>query len=89
MARGLARMDAPTGTFVSFSTAPGQVADDGEGQRNSPFTRHLLRAMRQPGQPIELTFKEVRRAVIDETKGSQVPWDNSSLVGNFMFKASP
>lgn len=84
--RGLARMDAPTGTFVAFATAPGKVASDGDGQRNSPFTRGLLSVIQRPNLPIELMFKEVRRMVIEETRGEQVPWDNSSLVGNFSFK---
>ena len=85
--RGLARMDAPTGTFVAFATAPGKVAMDGaKGQRNSPFTKNLLRAIQTPDMPIELMFKEVRRLVLEETKNEQVPWDNSSLVGDFVFK---
>ena len=33
--RGLARMDAPRGSIVAFSTAPGEVARDGDGF-NSP-----------------------------------------------------
>ncbi len=82
--RGLARMDAPTGSFISFATAPGQVASDGNG-RNSPFTKHLLQALKQPNVPIELVFKEVRRNVMAETAGEQVPWENSSLVGDFYF----
>lgn len=87
--RGLARMDAPTGTFVAFATAPGRVAlDGGRGQRNSPFTKNLLRAIQTPDLPIELMFKEVRRLVLEETKNEQVPWDNSSLVGDFVFKRS-
>lgn len=85
--QGLARMDAPTGTFVAFSTAPGRVALDGaKGQRNSPFTKSLLRAIQTPDVPIELMFKEVRRLVVDETKSAQVPWENSSLVGDFVFR---
>jgi len=84
--RGLARMDAPTGTFIAFATAPGKVAADGERQRNSPFTKSLLKAIQQPNLPIELMFKEVRRMVLEETKGEQVPWDNSSLVGDFAFR---
>ena len=85
--QGLSRMDAPTGTFVAFSTAPGRVALDGaKGQRNSPFTKNLLRAIQTPDVPIELMFKEVRRLVVDETKSAQVPWENSSLVGDFVFK---
>jgi hypothetical protein len=30
-------------------------------------------------------FKEVRRLVIEDTRGAQVPWDNSSLIGDFYF----
>ena len=85
--RGLARMDAPAGTFISFSTAPGSVAADGRG-RNSPFTKHLLQAMRKPDVPIELMFKEVRVGVMGETKGEQIPWDSSSLTGDFYFSRS-
>jgi hypothetical protein len=83
--KGLGRLDAPSGTFIAFSTAPGRVAEDGVGQRNSPFTRHLLSEMQAVDQPIELVFKEVRRKVMSETRGQQVPWDNSSLVGHFSF----
>ena len=39
--RGLAQMDAPAGTYVAFSTAPGKTAQDGDG-RNSPFTKNLI-----------------------------------------------
>ncbi len=81
---GLARMDAPAGSFISFATAPGQVASDGQG-RNSPYTKHLLQALKQPGMPIEQVFKQVRRKVMAETAGEQVPWENSSLVGDFYF----
>lgn len=85
--RGLGRMDAPTGTFLSYSTAPGKVAaDGGKGERNSPFTKNLLRAMQQPGQPIEEVFKEVRRNVTRETSGAQVPWESTSLTGFFSFR---
>ena len=85
--RGLARMDAPAGTFISFSTSPGSVASDGRG-RNSPFTKHLLQAIRKPDVPIELMFKEVRVGVMGETKGEQIPWDSSSLTGDFYFSRS-
>ena len=81
---GLARMDAPGGTFISFATAPGRVAADGMG-RNSPYTKHLLQALKQPNVPIEQVFKVVRRNVMEETKGEQIPWENSSLVGDFYF----
>ena len=85
--RGLERMDAPSGTFISFTKSQGSVASDGRG-RNSPFTKHLLQAMRKPDVPIELMFKQVRVGVMDETKGEQIPWDSSSLTGDFYFSRS-
>jgi hypothetical protein len=86
LGRGLGRMDAPTGTFLAYSTAPGKVAVDGTGNRNSPFTRHLLTVMQQPGLPIEEAFKQVRRNVSRETNGAQVPWESTSLTGFFTFR---
>lgn len=90
LSRGLGRLDAPSGTFLAYSTSPGKVASDGpRGQRNSPFTKHLLRAMQQPNLPIEEVFKEVRRNVSRETAGAQVPWESTSLTGFFTFQRGP
>lgn len=89
LGRGLGKMDAPAGTFLAYSTAPGKVAADGtKGDRNSPFTKHLLRAMQQPGLAIEEVFKEVRRNVSRDTNGAQVPWESTSLTGFFAFSRS-
>ncbi len=82
--RGLAQMDAPSGTLISFATAPGSVASDGEGE-NGLFTKHLLAAIRQPGLPIEQLFKQVRIGVSRETRDRQIPWESSSLKGDFFF----
>jgi uncharacterized caspase-like protein len=84
-ARGLAQMEAPNGSFISYSTAPGSVAADGEGA-NSPFATALLDELSKPGQPIETTFRNVRRAVLRSTEGLQTPWDSSSLIEPFYFK---
>lgn len=83
--QGLARMDAPTGTFIAYATAPGDVALDGTGP-NSPFTAALAAAMTEPGLPIEQMFKQVRVAVLEATVGAQTPWDSSSLVRDFAFR---
>ncbi|MFK7834995.1 MAG: caspase domain-containing protein [Sulfitobacter sp.] len=84
---GLAEMKSPTGTFLSYSTAPGAVALDGlDG--NSPFTRALARQLPTPGLPIEQIFKNVRVEVIEKTSGKQTPWDASSLTENFFFTAA-
>ncbi|MEM9048118.1 MAG: caspase family protein [Pseudomonadota bacterium] len=84
-AQGLARMNAPTGSFVAYSTAPGAVALDGAG-RNSPFTAALAREMTVAGRPIEAVFRAVRAHVVDQTNGAQTPWDSSSLIDAFYFK---
>jgi len=83
---GLAMMDAPSGTLVAYATAPGKVARDGDGT-NGLFTSELLKAIQVPGLTIEQVFKRVRQGVSQETRGEQVPWESSSLVGEFVFKA--
>ena len=84
---GLAIVDTKVGapgTFVSFSTSPGAVAEDGNGA-NSPYTTALLEAAKLPNIPIEETFKRVRVAVNKVTDGRQTPWDSSSLTEDFKF----
>ncbi|GAK53642.1 peptidase C14 caspase catalytic subunit p20 [Candidatus Moduliflexus flocculans] len=81
---GLAMMTSPTGTLIGYATAPGTVAYDGPGQ-NSPYTKHLLKAMTTPGLRIEDVFKQARVGVMVETGNKQVPWESSSLIGDFYF----
>jgi len=84
---GLAKMDAPTGSLISYATAPGSVASDGQG-KNGLFTQHLLRNMATPGLPITEVFMRVRQSVVAETKRKQVPWEASSLIGQFYFSGT-
>lgn len=79
-------MDAPSGTLIAFATAPGQVAADGDGE-NGIYTKYLLAEIRQPGVPVEQLFKQVRIGVMAETRERQVPWESSSLRGDFYFLA--
>ncbi|HOI72552.1 MAG TPA: SUMF1/EgtB/PvdO family nonheme iron enzyme [Syntrophales bacterium] len=83
--RGLAKMDAPKGTFIAYSTAPGDTASDGSG-RNSPYTRALLKHVPAANLPIELVFKKVRQETDRLTRGKQVPWESTSLTGDFYFR---
>jgi TPR repeat protein len=82
--QGLAQMDAPVGSYLSFATAPARVASDGK-DGNGLYTQHLLNAMRTPGLKIEEVFKRVRVNVMADSDGQQIPWDNSSLTGDFYF----
>lgn len=77
-AQGLAQIEAPIETFIAFSTSPGKVADDGEGG-NSAYTRTLAGKLLQPGLNLEALFRDVRRSVVEESKGRQTPWENTSL----------
>lgn len=82
--QGLARMDAPMGSFIAYSTAPGATAADGSG-KNSPYTLALSKAMLKPGIPIEEAFRDARVEVIAATDKAQIPWESSSLTGAFSF----
>ncbi len=79
--RGLASVQSARGTLIAFATAPGEVAEDGEGT-NSPFTANLLKHIKIPNLPVELMFKQVRAGVEQETNREQTPWEQSSL-GDF------
>ena len=82
--RGLARMDAPKGSLIAYATAPGEVAADGS-ERNGIFTKYLMKHMIEPNLPIELVLKQARIDVARVTGGKQIPWEASSLMGNFYF----
>ena len=86
---GLAPVEAPLGSMVAFSTAPGGVALDNPSEKNSLYTKHLLDHMRSPGLPVELLFKQVRLSVARETGRVQVPWESSSLTGDYCFRLGP
>ena len=83
---GLAPVEAPLGSMIAFSTAPGGVALDNPQEKNSLYTKHLLEHLNSPGLPVELLFKRVRLAVAKETGRVQVPWESSSLTGDFCFR---
>jgi lipoprotein NlpI len=83
--RGLADPSVrPEGSFIAYSTAPGDVAEDGNGG-NSPFTAALAAAMTKPGASINDVFQEVRGQVRAATNRKQIPWDSSSLTAPFYF----
>lgn len=82
---GLAQMEAPEGTLISFATQPGAVARDGVGG-DSPYTTALARTMREPGVGLFEVFNQVGLKVQKETGGAQKPWQSSSPIsGTFYF----
>jgi hypothetical protein len=84
VARGLARMESRGNTLLMYGTAPGDIAEDGEG-RNSPFAEALLRHIERPGVDIELALKDVTSDVRQATRNRQRPERLSRLERHFMF----
>src|SRR5215471_4288645 len=84
VSRGLAGMNAPSGTLLVFATNPDNVASDGTG-RNGVYTKHLLQHITQPGLEVGMMLRKIRTAVKAETGGQQVPWENGSIEGEFYF----
>jgi hypothetical protein len=82
--RGLAIVDAPNGSIVGYSTAPGAEALDGSGA-HSPYATAFLHLAREPNLPIEQLFKRIRLEVNHATEGRQTPWESSSLISDFYF----
>ncbi len=82
---GLASVNPPRGTFITFATAAGSVALDGSG-RNSPYTTAFLETLDTPNLSIFDFFNTVGQVVLEKTHGKQDPWTNhSTMKGDFCF----
>lgn len=79
--KGLTPFDAPAGTLIAFSTSPGNVASDGAGA-NGLYTENLVRELRVHGLRLEDVFKRVRVNVSLASRGMQIPWESTSLLGD-------
>jgi uncharacterized caspase-like protein len=75
---------APSGTFIAYSTSPGNVALDGIGD-NGLYTQEFLKAIKEPNLRLEDVFKMVRSNVRKLSNNQQIPWENSSIEGDFYF----
>jgi flagellar biosynthesis GTPase FlhF len=82
--KGLATAGA-TGTLIAYATASGETAEDGTGE-NGLFTKHLLNHIDRSDVELEQMFKDVGTDVSKESKGTQNPWRNSSISGNFYLR---
>ena len=81
---GLAQVNAAAGTFISFATAPGQIAADGEGS-SGLFTSKLLDHLGTPGLKIEEVFKHTTAGVYRASNKRKAPWVQYSVIGDFYF----
>ena len=81
IARGLARIESPDGTIISYSTQAGRTAADGDG-RNSPYTTAFLRHIEEKDE-ISTVFHRISADVFDSSNGTQVPELSLSFFGEF------
>ncbi|KCZ82953.1 hypothetical protein HAD_14737 [Hyphomonas adhaerens MHS-3] len=79
-AGGLAEVKPARGLLISYSTAPGYVAYDGEGG-NSAFAVALAQTLTRENLIAEQVFKRVADSVNAATGGLQTPFYNSGLTG--------
>jgi len=82
--QGLAKVPAPTGSLIAFSTDSGQTAADGLGD-NSLYTGILADKLKEPSISIEQVFKNVRTEVLKITSGNQRPVEESQLTGGSIY----
>jgi formylglycine-generating enzyme required for sulfatase activity/uncharacterized caspase-like protein len=82
--RGLARIEAPTGMIISYSTQAGRTALDGKG-RNSPYTAAFLKHIEEPREIGEI-FRYIGADVYHATGETQLPELSLSIIGQLYLK---
>jgi WD40 repeat protein len=86
--KGLAFMNAPAGTVIAYATAPGNTASDGGGN-NGLYTSAILETIKIPDITILQMFQKVRAIVSQKSNKQQIPWESTSLTGDFYFYQTP
>jgi hypothetical protein len=81
---GLAFMNAPKGTLIAYATAPGSTASDGSGN-NGLYTSAILQSILIPNITIIEMFQNVRNIVAGKSDNEQIPWESTSMTGDFYF----
>lgn len=81
---GLAGIEAPSGSLIAFSTAPGSTTPDGTGN-NSLYCSILSKQLLVPESSIEQVFRNVRSEIHSLTNGEQRPVENTQLLGEEYF----
>lgn len=80
--RGLAFMNAPRGSLIAYATSPGSTASDGSG-KNGLYTSAILENIVIPDITILQMFQNVRNIVAQKSSNKQIPWESTSLTGDF------
>jgi uncharacterized caspase-like protein len=83
--RGLTRIDGDLarGTLIAFASDPKSSALDGQTGQHSPFTEAFLTHLFDSGVTIDTVMSRVRNDVWEKTGHHQLPWVNTSLIGEY------
>jgi Caspase domain/Putative peptidoglycan binding domain len=89
--RGLSRIDGDLarGTLIAFASDPKSTALDGPAGQHSPFTEAFLDHLSDPGVTIDTVMSRVRNDVWEKTGHHQLPWVNTSLIGEYELNPQP
>ena len=89
--RGLSRIDGDLarGTLIAFASDPKSTALDGPPGQHSPFTAGFLDHVFDPGVSIDTVMSRVRTEVWEKTHHGQLPWVNTSLIGDYALNPQP
>jgi tetratricopeptide (TPR) repeat protein len=81
---GLAKMQAPSGSMIAFSTTAGNTAPDGSGE-NSIYCKVLAKNMLLEGVNLDQVFRNTRAEVLKESAGEQRTEESTQLTGQTFF----
>ena len=81
---GLAKIPAPTGSLIAFSTNAGAVAADGDGE-NSMYCKSLVKNMLKKNTTLDQVFRNVRTDVLKKSNNAQRPIESSQLTGEAFY----
>ena len=89
--RGLSRIesDLARGTLIAFASDPKSTALDGPPGEHSPFTAAFLSHVFDQGVSIDTVMSRVRTEVWEKTHHNQLPWVNTSLIGDYALSPEP
>lgn len=84
-ADSFAPIQAPQGTLIAFSTSPNSTAKESRAGGHGLYTEALLTYIGRERLAVEELFKKVRRTVVQWSSNTQIPWEHTSLIGDFYF----
>jgi Putative peptidoglycan binding domain len=75
--------------LIAFASDPKSTALDGPTGQHSPFTQAFLAHLFDSGVTIDTVMSRVRNDVWEKTGHNQLPWVNTSLIGEYELNPQP